>query len=87
MERHQPHLVRRLALFVAIVGCLASAYAMFNVFGSAVSAQSEKQCKCPVQPGEKILIQCNSVDPNACGACSVVLADGERAGRACAETQ
>ena len=50
----------------------------------ADATQSQKPCGCPVMPDERILLPCKStVRPEACGACSVLTADGKRTGRPC----
>jgi len=76
-----------MATVVPLVGL--TVWAVFAMVGSvshptACAAQgSGKKCGCPVSSGEKILIECRSVDENACGACSVVTASGSREGRPC----
>ena len=48
------------------------------------ASESQKLCGCPVMPDERILLPCKStVRPEACGACSVLTADGKRTGRPC----
>ena len=47
-----------------------------------------KKCACPLAPGESVFIPCSSVNnPDSCGACSVLSADGTRSGRTCITIQ
>ena len=47
-----------------------------------------KKCACPLAPGESVFIPCSSVNnPDVCGACSVLSADGKRSGRTCLTIQ
>ena len=72
--------LRRAVRFFSFLVCV-------GVLSPAVCAgeeQSGKTCGCPVTPEEKILIPCKStVDPQSCGACSVMSTDGKRIGRPC----
>ena len=81
----------RLAFALAIPILAIATYAMVNMGGPALAtcfAQSgHKKCGCPVASGEKILIPCNSVDSDSCGACSVITASGQREGRPCLALQ
>ncbi|MBI3087727.1 MAG: hypothetical protein HYY91_02400 [Candidatus Omnitrophica bacterium] len=51
---------------------------------STCFASQKRRCACPMVPGEQLLIACSSVvDPQSCGVCSVMSADGTRDGRSC----
>jgi len=51
---------------------------------STCFASQSRKCACPMAPGEQLLIACSSVvDPQSCGVCSVMSADGTRDGRSC----
>lgn len=75
------------AWFMAVLSVTTAALTMWPHGPSATStcfASQGRKCACPMAQGEQLLIACASVlDPQSCGVCSVMSADGTRDGRSC----
>lgn len=78
---------RRFRRSLRISACLVllawAALAPGDAVRSTCEAQPGRKCGCPMMPGERVLIECRSVDPDLCGACAVVTPGGQREGRPC----
>ncbi len=73
-----------LLLTVAAAAALAVGQPLPAWAAEADATEHKKPCGCPVMPEERILLPCKStVRPEACGACSVLTAEGKRTGRPC----
>lgn len=73
----------RLILSAAAISGVLFAATQDPTSSTCFASQSRK-CACPMAPGEQLVIACSSVvDPQSCGVCSVMSADGTRDGRSC----
>ena len=80
---------RRLVRLIVIPAVALAAYLVVHSGqrDSACFAQSDKKCGCPIAPGETVLMQCQSIYPERCGACSVRTASKQREARPCLTLQ